>query len=253
MTKQAAIKQFAQLLGISIHQAARLVKLSEEAERAQTDWHNGDAKEEAAEQSCNAFEVAAGKLGFECEWPGMFPLLNREGRSFSLPDWDDERQTVEDGDVTKWFSYTVQDVDYHHEAGTDGTWHHADTIDHEADEDGEKYDHKLNTISDIFDDLLRFVPGLEEYDWYGSFSLKVNLRELDEAGWDELTLRCFVEGVGDHIAEGKPLQTECEPYLYETTDAYGNKINVWRFPGFIVPEILSMEGMEFEEQTSSSI
>ena len=249
MNRTETAREWCRQVGIAHHQAIQLLKLSEAAEKVQTDWHNGDAKEAAAEKACNKFDTYAGKLGFDTMWPGLWPVLQRDGRDFYLPEYDEEGTVLVAGDVEKNFSFCVLGMlsaTYHHKVKSDGMWHHCDTID----VDSESFDHRIDVVPDIIDNFLRLVPGLMEWDYYGDFTLHINMRELEEGGWDEGMLTLFIESIADWMQEAKPLRSECGPWQQESTDAWGSKIYIRRFADFVVPNHPNLEGWEFEDQTS---
>lgn len=249
MKRIEAIKLWLPHVGIAQHQATRLIKLSEVAEKDQTDWHNGDCKEAKAEKSCNAFESYAGKLGFDVMWPGIFPVLQRDGRDIYLPDYDIEGTKLTESQHLKRFSFSVLHMlsaTYYHKVGSDGVWFHGDTIDTGS----ELFDHRIDVITDIVDNFLRLVPGLQETDYYADYSLIIDMDELEAEGWDESNLAVFIETIADWLQEGKPLRSECAPWRYESTDAWGTKIYIRRFADFIVPNHPNFEGWDFADQSS---
>lgn len=73
------------LRGITLQQGVNLVRLAEAAANAQTREMN----EENAPDSTPAitrFEELAESLGFMVIWPGLYPVLVKDGHHYDLPD-----------------------------------------------------------------------------------------------------------------------------------------------------------------------
>ena len=250
MNRTEAARDFRKLTGTPLHQVIRLLRLCEAAEQAQTDWHNGDGSEQSAESTCVAFEAAAAKLGFECDWPGLFPILVRDGQQFHLPDYEEEPTRLHVGDTERHYCFDIMSllsVDYHH-AG-EGIWHHEANVDDLAEDYDDKYDWKIGAIDEIIDNYCRLIPGLTDVDYYGEYNIKVNLRELEEGGWDEGMLATFFESIVEWMNDAQPLITEGPPWFQESTDNYGNKIYIRRIPDLILPNHPNLEGWATEDQT----
>lgn len=84
-----ALARFAHDCGIDMYDAAVLAMLADKA------FHAGErACNEGSEQARSAeketgeqFDSAAIKLGLETDWPGLWPLVRKNGRDIMIPDY----------------------------------------------------------------------------------------------------------------------------------------------------------------------
>lgn len=88
MNRNEAIRLWAKQHNVAFAEAIKLMKLVDEAEKAQSDWHNGDASEKRANDACQAVCDHAAKLGYTTDWPGIFPILLKDGNAVHLPDYN---------------------------------------------------------------------------------------------------------------------------------------------------------------------
>jgi len=56
------------------------VRLANKAANVQVDWHNGDATESQANAAVQKFEDRVKIDGFDTIWPGLYPVLVRDGQ-----------------------------------------------------------------------------------------------------------------------------------------------------------------------------
>lgn len=90
MNRDQAIRLWASKHHVPLDGARKLMTLVEAAEKVQTDWHNGEASDRQANAACQAVSDQAAKLGYSVNWPGIFPVLVKDGNIIDLPDYDEE-------------------------------------------------------------------------------------------------------------------------------------------------------------------
>jgi hypothetical protein len=72
---------WAERMGIKVRQANHLVSLAAIAAAKQT-----SKSDTAADRVMREFEIYADALGFQTCWPGLYPVLVKDGIEFTLPD-----------------------------------------------------------------------------------------------------------------------------------------------------------------------
>lgn len=76
---------YAERIGVEHGQLIWLLRLVDIAAAAQEREHNEpDAPD--SNPAIAAVTTYARKLGFECLWPGLYPVLVKDGQNFGLPD-----------------------------------------------------------------------------------------------------------------------------------------------------------------------
>jgi hypothetical protein len=74
-------------LGVNQIQMQDLNLLANEAAEAQTKEHNGDGTRMDATIAIATFEGYAKRIGFQSVWPGLYPILVKDGIQYPV-DWD---------------------------------------------------------------------------------------------------------------------------------------------------------------------
>lgn len=86
MSTNSVIKKWGERLGIDQDAAHRLYNEANEAADVQVKWHNGKVAEQQAVKGCLKFEKTARALGFDVNWPGLYPVLYKGSDTFHIPD-----------------------------------------------------------------------------------------------------------------------------------------------------------------------
>lgn len=73
----------AERMRISAQQLNRLCSLADRCAAEQEDYHNTGHN---PDDSLRALESFAGELGFAIDWPGLWPVLKRDGQMFYIPE-----------------------------------------------------------------------------------------------------------------------------------------------------------------------
>jgi hypothetical protein len=93
----------------------------------------------------------------------------------------------------------------------------------------EDYRYGIANTTDMLESWLAYLPGVESWNDYGDFSITFNMKDVEEAGWSEQTLRDVLDDMATYVKMRRVIHAE-EPYLYETTDAYGGSVRYYRHP-----------------------
>ena len=101
----------------------------------------------------------------------------------------------------------------------------------------EDYRYGTASTTDILVCWLQYLPGFNCWDDYGDVWITFNMTNVEEAGWSEQHLRDILRDMASAVKMRQVLHAE-EPYLYETTDAYGGPLRYYRHPA-----IESLSGM----------
>lgn len=106
----------------------------------------------------------------------------------------------------------------------------------------EDYVMDVASSSDLLSNWCEYLPGVTEYDDYGSFTITFDMDEVVDAGWDEAKLIRVLRAMTIAINRRQHLEATDESYQYETTDVYGAKITYWRNPALVpLPGMLSKD------------
>ena len=81
-TKNKVLEDFADRIGLSYQQVMYLHRAAEDAFNTEDKGLSQDAIERATKN----FEKIAAKHGFTVSWPGLWPLLHKDGQDVFLPD-----------------------------------------------------------------------------------------------------------------------------------------------------------------------
>lgn len=90
MRSYVAFARFSINNNLTALETAELITLANKAFHAAERWCNtGSARDESANSRCkHRFEDKARSLGFSVSWPGLWPLLERNGVEVNLPSLD---------------------------------------------------------------------------------------------------------------------------------------------------------------------
>jgi len=83
IVKTADYAPFARNMGIDPQQLRNLCRLADIAAIDQEEQHNTGKDSSASIAKLEAYAVA---LGFSVRWPGLYPVLHRDGQPFHLPE-----------------------------------------------------------------------------------------------------------------------------------------------------------------------
>ena len=246
-----AVSNWAPRIGVKFYEAMRLVRLCETAEKIQVACCNGDAPTSKGEKACEAFEEYANSFGFSVDWPGIYPVMEKDGVRYHMPEYDGEPLEVVEDNVIKVFRFTLARAtdEYVHQRDTN-KWHHSSTIkaELEADfEEEEKYDHRVD-IEEVYDNLFRHIPGLMNWNFYSEFTIQVSMTDLENDGWDEDMLRTYVTVIANWVDEGRMLRSEFTPYIRNTHDIYGQGTFTKEFGHFVVPKHPDLEWLDLSDE-----
>ena len=83
-------RRWGELNGLSATNVDFLLSKADDAASKQTRYHNFVCKftEVEADKAINEFERYAVSLGFEVYWPGLYPILKKNGYDIHLPERD---------------------------------------------------------------------------------------------------------------------------------------------------------------------
>ena len=86
--RTVALMRFAERHGLTYEQVAKLSRLAHAAHRAGERYCSIDRPglEEASDRAQARFEKYAAECGFTATWPGLWPVLHRDGRDVYLPE-----------------------------------------------------------------------------------------------------------------------------------------------------------------------
>lgn len=116
--------------------------------------------------------------------------------------------------------------------GNANWWHHGDTV---SDQVRKNAEYELSFKDDMLSNLLRFVPGVEQWDDYGGLSVQLHQEDAKTEGWSLTKVREYMQYLVYHMQSKKSFRAEGRPYEYTSKDSYGNPVPLWAFPDFVVP------------------
>lgn len=80
-----AVARFATEHRVTVDDVIELCRLARRAFRAGERACNAPDPEHAEQRAATKFERLAQQLGFTVDWPGLWPVLHRDGRDIYLP------------------------------------------------------------------------------------------------------------------------------------------------------------------------
>lgn len=93
----------------------------------------------------------------------------------------------------------------------------------------EDYQYEVAETRDMLECWLGYLPGGEEWNDYGDFSVTFDMDDVKEAGWSERQLIDILEDMACYVRMRCVIHAE-PPWLHTTTDNWGAERRYYRYP-----------------------